>query len=166
MYQRRCPVNDIIKDHLWRQGISRVRNMNSPAGHHVTKMSDANGTFNEATKKTHLFFFLKISALEIVVRVLWSLWFKAEKRRWAGYNPLNIYEHLSRLFRGDVYVCVCVCVCVCVFGFNIAFNNFSVISRQCLVAAGSSMLTFIVLPYWSIMFQTHSMTHPVILSWH
>ena len=38
-------------------------------------------------------------------------------------------------------------VCVCVFEFNVAFNNFSVISRRCLVATGSSMLTFIVLPH-------------------
>ena len=44
---------------------------------------------------------------------------------------------------------------VCVFGFNVAFNNFSVISRRCLVATGSSMLTFIVLPHWSIMSQSH-----------
>ena len=42
---------------------------------------------------------------------------------------------------------VCVCVCVCVFGFNVAFSNFSVISRRCLVATGSSVLTFIVLPH-------------------
>ena len=42
---------------------------------------------------------------------------------------------------------VVVCVCVCVFGFNVAFNNFSVISRRCLVVTGSSMLTFIVLPH-------------------
>ena len=53
--------------------------------------------------------------------------------------------------------------CVCVFGFNVAFNNFSVISRRCLVATGSSMLTFIVLPHWSIMSQT---LDPVTLSWH
>ena len=33
------------------------------------------------------------------------------------------------------------------FGFNITFNNFSVISRRCLVAIGSSVLTFIVLPH-------------------
>ena len=37
-----------------------------------------------------------------------------------------------------VYVCVCVCVCVCervcVFWFNVASNNFSVISRLYLVA--------------------------------
>ena len=37
--------------------------------------------------------------------------------------------------------------CVCVFGFNVAFNNFSVISRLCLVATWSSMFTFIVLPH-------------------
>ena len=36
------------------------------------------------------------------------------------------------------------CSC-CLVGFNIAFNNFSVISRRCLVATGSSVLTFIVL---------------------
>ena len=58
-------------------------------------------------------------------------------------------------------------VCVCVFGFNVAFNNFSVISRRCLVATGSLMLTFIVLPHWSIMSQTLEMIpHPVTLSWH
>ena len=56
---------------------------------------------------------------------------------------------------------------VCVFGFNVAFNNFSVISRRCLVASGSSVLTFIVLPHWSIMPQTLDMIpHPVTLSWH
>ena len=56
---------------------------------------------------------------------------------------------------------------VCVFGFNVAFNNFSVISRRCLVATGSSLLTFIVLPHWSIMSQTLDMIpHPVTLSWH
>ena len=42
-------------------------------------------------------------------------------------------------------------LCVCVFGFKVAFNNFSVISRRYLVATGSSMLTFTVLPHWSIM---------------
>ena len=31
------------------------------------------------------------------------------------------------------------------FGFNVLFNNHSVISRQCLVVTVSSMLTFIVL---------------------
>ena len=33
------------------------------------------------------------------------------------------------------------------FGFNVVFNNLSVISIRCLVATGSSMLTFIVLPH-------------------
>ena len=37
--------------------------------------------------------------------------------------------------------------CCCLFGFTVAFNNFSVISRWCLVATGSSVLTFIVLPH-------------------
>ena len=64
-------------------------------------------------------------------------------------------------------VCYDRCVCVCEFGFNVAFNNFSVISRRCLVATGSSMLTFIVLPHWSITCQTLDMIpHPVTLSWH
>ena len=59
------------------------------------------------------------------------------------------------------------CVCVCVFGFNVAFDNFSVISRRCLVARGSSVLTFIVLPHRSIMPRTLDMIpHPVTLSWH
>ena len=50
-------------------------------------------------------------------------------------------------------------------GFNVAFNNFSVISRWCLVATGRSMHTFIGLPHWSIMPQTLNMIpHPVILS--
>ena len=40
------------------------------------------------------------------------------------------------------------------FGFNVAFNNLSVISRQCLDVAGSSMLTFRVLPHWNITPQT------------
>ena len=35
---------------------------------------------------------------------------------------------------------------VCEFGLNVAFNNFSVISRRCLVVTGSSVLTLIVLP--------------------
>ena len=40
------------------------------------------------------------------------------------------------------------------FGLNVAFNNLSVISRRCLDVAGSSMLTFRVLPHWNIMPQT------------
>ena len=59
------------------------------------------------------------------------------------------------------------CYCCCLFGFNVAINNFSVISWRCLVETGSSMLTFIVLRYWSIMPQTLDMIpHPVTLSWH
>ena len=40
-----------------------------------------------------------------------------------------------------------VVVVVVLFGFNVVFNNFSVISQRCLVATGRSMLTFIVLPH-------------------
>ena len=55
----------------------------------------------------------------------------------------------------------------CLFGFNVAFNKFSGISRRCLVASGSSLLTFIVFLHWSIMPQTLDMIpHPVTLSWH
>ena len=45
------------------------------------------------------------------------------------------------------FVCFEWSLCVCVFELNVAFNNFSVISRRCLVAAGSSMLTFIAIKY-------------------
>ena len=61
-------------------------------------------------------------------------------------------------------------VVVCFCGFNVAFNNYSVISRRCLVPTGSSMLTFIVLPHWSIMLDTKSwldiIPRPLTLSWH
>ena len=40
------------------------------------------------------------------------------------------------------------------FGFNVAFNNLSVILWRCLDVTGSSMLTFRVLPHWNIMPQT------------
>ena len=59
------------------------------------------------------------------------------------------------------------CCCCCLFGFKVTFNNFSVILRRCLVATGSSVLTFIVLPHWSIMPQKLDMIpYPVTLSWH
>ena len=57
--------------------------------------------------------------------------------------------------------------CCCLFRLNITFNHFSVISWWCLAATGSSMLTFIVLPHWSIMLLTLDMIpHPVTISWH
>ena len=63
-----------------------------------------------------------------------------------------------------MYVLPC---CCCLFGFNVAFINFSIISRQCLVVTESSMLTFIALPHWSIMPQTlHMIQHPVTLTRH
>ena len=59
----------------------------------------------------------------------------------------------------------------CLFGFNVAFNIFFfffwVVSRRCLIATGSSVLTFIVLAHWWIMPKTLGMIpHPVTLSWH
>ena len=59
------------------------------------------------------------------------------------YNNLPIQLHMVMLY----YQVLTKENCVCVFGFNVAFNNFSVISQRCLVATGSSMLTFIVLPH-------------------
>ena len=80
---------------------------------------------------------------------------------------LSIFDFRLLSDRRAILIGRCVCMCVCVFGFNVAFNNFSVISRRCLVATGSSMLTIIVLPHWSIMSQTLDMIpHPVTLSWH
>ena len=54
------------------------------------------------------------------------------------------------------------------FGLYITFHNLSVISRRCLDAAGSSMLSFYrVLPHWNIKPQTFDMIfHPVTLYWH
>ena len=58
------------------------------------------------------------------------------------------------------------CLLACLFWFNVALNNFSVISRWCLVATGSPMFTYIVLPDWSIMPQILDIIpNPVILSW-
>ena len=72
-------------------------------------------------------------------------------------------SNLQPLDWQSVWLPIALVICYCLFGFNVAFNNFSVtsrrcltfnnfsvISRQCLVAIGSSMLTFIVLPHWSI----------------
>ena len=76
-----------------------------------------------------------------------------------------ICEAICQIFyQSTVHIHVC-CFC-CLFGFNIAFNNFSVKSRRCLVVRGSSVLTFIVLPQWKIKPQTLDMIpHPVTLSW-
>ena len=88
----------------------------------------------------------------------------------APFEDLNDLRSSSKLASQNQSICgdsALDIVCVCVFGFNVAFNNFSVISRRCLVATGRSMLTFIVLPHWSIMSQTLDMIpHPVTLSWH
>ena len=59
-------------------------------------------------------------------------------------------------------------VCLFVlFGLYVAFNNLSVKSRRCLDVAGSSMLTFRVLPHWNVTPQTlYMISHPVTLYWH
>ena len=53
------------------------------------------------------------------------------------------YQFHIRLMTKPLYA---MCLFVCLFWFNVAFNNFSVILRRCLVATGRSILTFIVLP--------------------
>ena len=58
-------------------------------------------------------------------------------------NPKISYQFLTNLY--IVLVCS---------GLISGSTIFSVILRRCLVATGSSMLTFIVLPHWSIMPQT------------
>ena len=73
--------------------------------------------------------------------IILTVFYKGVNINVIAFKMVNIYLCLL------LGVCVCVCVCVCVFGFNVAFNKFSVISRRCLVATGSSMLTFIVLPH-------------------
>ena len=58
------------------------------------------------------------------------------------------------------------CCAVCLFWLSVAFNNFSFIWHHCLVATGNLMLSFLVLPNWSINPQTLDMIpHLVILSW-
>ena len=53
------------------------------------------------------------------------------------------------------------------FGLYVAFNILAVISRRCLDVAGSSMLTFRVLPYWNTTPQALDMIfHPVTLYRH
>ena len=100
-----------------------------------------------------------LSSLSVLKYSKWRIeWlsFGTIKTVWPVYAVQDIFLHFILLQ----------CVCVCVFGFNVAFNNFSVISRRCLVVTGSSMLTFIVLPHWSIMSQTLDMIpYPVTLSW-
>ena len=71
----------------------------------------------------------------MVYGTAWSTW----QDIWYGLAGMAWYMVLP----GEVWDGVCVCV----FRFNIAFNNFSVISRRFLVATGSLMLTFIVLPH-------------------
>ena len=64
--------------------------------------------------------------------------------------------------RGDVQSLIALFV---LFGLYVAFSNISVISR--LDVAGSSMLTFRVLPHWNITPQALGMIFlPVTLYWH
>ena len=91
-------------------------------------------------------------------------------KHWAGQNMWIKPQSSSLYDENDQYKehipCVVVVV-VCLFGLNVAFNNCSVILRRCLVATGSSLLTFIVLRHWSITPQTlDTIPHTVTLSRH
>ena len=59
-------------------------------------------------------------------------------------SPREREKRDRRDSRGDEREFVCLFV---LFGLYVTFNNFSVISRRCLDVAGSSMLTFRVLPH-------------------
>ena len=64
----------------------------------------------------------------------------------------------------NIYIYIFLCCCnVYMPRFNITF----ILTQRGLLWKGSSMLTFIVLPHWSIMLQTLDMIpHPVTLFWH
>ena len=77
---------------------------------------------------------------------------KKNKTKFVCESALNYHFPYVPVVDGLLNFCrfssVLLCdVVVVLFGFNVAFNNVSVISRRCLVSTGSSMLTFIVLPH-------------------
>ena len=86
---------------------------------------------------------------------------------WAGQNMWLKPQRLVCMTRMTSIMSSSLVLLLLFVRVNVAFNNFSVISRRCLVATGSSMLTFIVLRHWNIMPQTLEMLpHPFTLSWH
>ena len=101
------------------------------------------------------FEFFGVKSLQCqLLQSLWMIWVVFGMN---GYKILKCFrKEKARLRRaalsGDRSCC-------CLFGFNVAFNNFSVISRRFPVVTGSSVLTFIVLPHWSIMPQTHTKSY-------
>ena len=73
-------------------------------------------------------------------------------RVWSPVTALE-FSHLLYLALAvnNPYLCMILFV---LFGLYVAFKNLSVILRQCLDVAGSSMLTFRMLPHWNITPQT------------
>ena len=71
-------------------------------------------------------------------------------------------KNLLRILKNLLFLCLFVW-----FGLNVTFNNISVISWWWLDVAGSTMLTFRVLPHWNIMPQPlwHDIL-PITLYWH
>ena len=57
-----------------------------------------------------------------------------------SYDILKFFKNGYNILVNKLYGCLLV-------GFNVVGNIFSVISRRCLVATGSSMLTLIVLSH-------------------
>ena len=80
----------------------------------------------------------------------------------AWFSQNRWYDEFNRL----LFMLKILCCCCSLFGFNVTFNNFSFISRRCLVATGSSTLTFIVLPHWSMHQTLDIIQHLITLSWH
>ena len=106
------------------------------------------------------------------MKELWVLSYplSAQQRLWSDWADAHADLSLCWVHRSCCWFChmaAPMLVAVGWSGFNVAFNNFSVISWLCLVVTESSMLTFIVLPQRSIMSQTLDMIpHPVTLPWH
>ena len=89
-----------------------------------------------------------------------SLWFSQPVYNAVNWVLNNWSVSTAQNKKGYNYIIKKLCLIRnCLFGFNIAFN-FSVISWQCLVSTESSLLTFIMLSYWSIMPQTLDMITP------
>ena len=87
-----------------------------------------------------IFFFRIRQENKVVYPLTWpTLIFCADPAVFFSGNNIDI-EHQEKF-----------CSCLVCSGLTSLSIFFSVISRRCLVATGSSMLTFIVLPHWSIM---------------
>ena len=93
---------------------------------------------------------------EYLLYIISDHWVKCVTVKNESHITSSIYLHwLGSVRTGDMiefnrllFMLKILCCCCSLFGFNVTFNNFSVISWWCLVATGSSTLTFIVLLNW------------------